>query len=143
MNCINMEQSQIQVKPTINLIPIRSDREAELARENYIVDRYYGVQSDLQTVLDVYREMRDMTKKQQEPINTVDAAIQNTLDKTKQSEQLLTMADDEKSKERARKISITAGIVSGVVLTGVLAGAPVTIPVGVAAGVASWMIWRN
>ena len=107
------------------------------------IERYYGFQSDVTTVLNMYRELRDITAQQNAAIQRAETNILTNTEYIKQAETDLAKADDEDSTNKKRKIAITASIVSGALLASVVGGAPVAIPIGLVGGITSWMMWRK
>jgi hypothetical protein len=111
--------------------------------DNKVADRYPGFQSDVTAVLNMYRELRDITAQQGESLNRAEENIDSLVQTVKQGETELVMAEKEDVSDNRRKMAITASIVSGTLLTAVVGGAPVAVPIGVVAGLASWMIWKK
>jgi len=127
----------------INLIPIPAEKEIiPIRRERDIYDLHY-FESDLTRVLNAYREMRDITAKQGETIETIDDQIQTTMTVVKKGEEELKKADEEDGANKRRKLTITSGIITGTLLTGLVVGAQFAVPVAVVGGIVGWSIRRK
>jgi hypothetical protein len=108
----------------------------------YVKDRdLFGFESDLQTVLDMHREIRDIATQQQPQITQLETAtetIKETIEKAEKD-----IAKSNEYNDTNRKWSIVSGATAGVLLTGVIAGPQIAIPLALMGSAVGYYIFRK
>jgi hypothetical protein len=108
----------------------------------YVKDRdLFGFESSLQTVLDMHRELRDITKQQQPQITQLESTTESIKETIEKAEKDISKSNEYNNTNR--RWNIVSGATAGVLLTGVIAGPQIAIPLALVSSAVGYYMFRK